>query len=71
LTNQKAATCHPVIAQSNWSNLVKQSTLVKNWSKDRDVTANIDILDVYAKLDYRIENWLFRKLIQILFGDNL
>jgi len=28
-------------------------------------------LDVSAKLDYRIENGLFRKLIQILFGDNL
>jgi len=28
-------------------------------------------LDVSIKLDYMIENGLFRKLIQILFGDNL
>jgi len=28
-------------------------------------------LDVSANLDYRIENGLLRKLMQILFGDNL
>jgi len=50
LTNQKAAMCHPVIAQSNWSNLVKQSTLVKNWSKERDLTANIDIFGCLCKI---------------------
>jgi len=51
--------------------LVKYSNLVKDWSNYRGLTANIDILDVSANLDYMIKNGLFRKLIEILFGHNL
>ena len=52
--------------------LVKSGQTIKYWSKERGLFAKILIfLDVSAKLDYRIENGLFRKLIQILFGDNL
>jgi len=51
--------------------MVKQSNLVKDWSNERGLTAKMIFLDVSAKLDYEIENGLFRKLIQILFGDNL
>jgi len=66
--------CHPINGQSNsqlvksWSNLVKKSKT----GQRRGVYLQILIfLDVSAKLDYRIENGLFRKLIQILIGDNL
>jgi len=71
---RRLATCQSAIAQSNWSKFVKQSTLVKKskTGQRREVYLQILIfLDVSAKLDYRIENGLFRKLIQILFGDNL
>jgi len=54
--------------QQSWSNLVKQT----NTGQRRRVYLQILIfLDVSTKLDYRIENGLFRKLIQLLFGDNL
>ena len=48
--------CLLVITQSNWLNLVKQSTLVKystlvkDWSKERDLTANIDIFRCLCKI---------------------
>ena len=60
---------------------VKSGQAFKTWSNSqiwsktgqrRGVYLHILIfLDVSIKLDYMIENELFRKLIQILFGDNL
>jgi len=35
LEREGDATCHPVIAQSKWSKLVKYSNLVKDWSNKR------------------------------------
>jgi len=35
LEREGAATCHPVIAQSKWSKVVKYSNLVKDWSNKR------------------------------------
>jgi len=53
---------------SSIQNLVKQSKT----GQRRGVCLQILIfLDVSIKMDYMIENGLFRKLIQILFGDNL
>jgi len=48
---EEKATCQSVIAQSNWSKLVKQPTLVKcsnmvkYWSNERGLTINIDIFE--------------------------
>ena len=77
LVRQGAATCQFAIAQSNWSNLVKQSTLVKysnlvkEWSNKRGLIANIDIFGCLYNLDYMIKNGVLRKLMQILFVNNL
>jgi len=54
--------------QQSWSNVVKQS---KTGQRKGVYFQILIFLDVSAKLDYRIENGLFRKLIQLLFGDNL
>jgi len=65
LVREGAAT----IAQSNWSNLVKQSTLVKysnlvkDWSNKRGLITNIDIFGCLCNLDYMIKNGLLRKLM--------
>jgi len=56
LEREGAVTCESAIAQSNWSNLVKQSTLVKysnmvkDWSNNRGLTANIDIFGSLYKI---------------------
>jgi len=48
--------CQSAIARSNgqiWSSiqkLVKQSTLVKDWSKEKGLTANIDIFGCLCKI---------------------
>jgi len=47
--------CQFAIAQSNWSNLIKQSTLVKysnmvkDWSNKKGLIANIDIFGCLYK----------------------
>jgi len=54
--------------QQSWSNLVKKS---KTGPRIGVYLQILIFFYVSAKLDYRIENGLFRKLIQILSGDNL
>jgi len=51
--------------------LVKYSNLVKDWSNKGVKLQKLIFLDVSANLDYMIENGLLRKLMQVLFGDNL
>jgi len=51
-----SATCHPLIAQSNWLTYQWSSkasqiwSKVKDWSKERGLTANIDIFGCLFKI---------------------
>jgi len=53
--SEEEVMCQSVIAQSKWSKLVKQATLVKcsnmvkDWSNERGLTTNIDIFGCLCK----------------------
>jgi len=56
----------------NWAaKLVKSGQKVKDWSKERGLSLNIDIFRYICKFGLQIKNGLLRKLMQILFVNNL
>jgi len=73
---RRCAMCQHLICQSigqqvNRSKLVKSSQIFKSGQRRWVYFQILIFLDISTKLDYRIENGLFGKLIQILIGDNL
>jgi len=46
---ERAKPSHRVVNGQNWSNLVKCSNLVKDWSNERGLTTNIDIFCCLCK----------------------